>query len=117
MDTERLLAKYQMLKKRKGADGGSLCDLCRKNHPSNMHELVPRSHTLGSDRARILSYTAEVCSLLCSECHGRIHDIAPHEQDKLWLRQYELYGKQEVLARVDEIKRAMKSKLYVRLPE
>lgn len=90
-----------------------LCDLCHTRTGSEMHEIIPRSRTMGNERARALSYEAEVCSLLCQRCHQQVQG---HEQE-LWQFNIDLHGRQSVLRVIEEIERLLKTPLNLDFPE
>ena len=72
-----------------------LCDLCREpiHGLPQMHELIPRRLTLGSDEARELSFQPELCAILCADCHR----VAEEHTDTLWQRNYRRHGKEKVV--------------------
>ena len=66
----RTETRQQMIKDRATMDGVH-CDLCREpiHGLPQMHELIPRRLTVGSDEARDLSFQPELCAILCADCH------------------------------------------------
>ena len=92
----RTETRQQMIRERTYTDGVH-CDLCRQliHGLPQMHELIPRRLTIGSDEARELSFQPELCAILCADCHS----IAEREENetRLWERNYQRYGKERVL--------------------
>lgn len=83
------------------------CDYCGKNEGSHMHELIPRSKTVGNQEARERSYQPELCSLLCPECHNFADSDVVDKY--LWDFNINLWGREAVeqaLANVNEVLRA-----------
>lgn len=68
---------------------GGRCDMCGAP-ASDMHEIISRGRTVNNERARELSYSKEVCSLLCRECHENAHN--PEAQEILLRKNIDRYG-------------------------
>lgn len=45
------------------------CDLCGISPASDYHEIISRSQTSHNERARHISYSKELCSMVCNDCH------------------------------------------------
>jgi hypothetical protein len=94
-------------------DRKAVCDACGQETGLQMHELIPRSKTVGSTQARELSYQGELCSLLCQTCHDQSGDLEPD----LWQFNFDLYGTEPVLAALALVQASLRNPVAVRLPE
>lgn len=111
-EKERLITKQRLMQER-----GGVCDCCGKAQATQLHEMVSRGKTFRHTEARTLCYADEVVAILCHDCHAAIHDSNPKLQQAIWSHLFQRYGREQVVTRIGEIKMAMKSHLYVELPE
>lgn len=77
---------------------------------SELHELIPRSITIGNEEARERSYAEELTVILCHNHHQDNHIQKKRTND---LRAYNerIYGKERVRAAYDHLQAAMKSRI------
>ena len=64
-----------------------------------MHELIPRRLTVGSDEARDLSFQPELCAIRCADCHR----VAEEYARVLWVNNYRRYGKANVVSAFERL--------------
>ncbi|MEP7293464.1 MAG: hypothetical protein ABI835_16890 [Chloroflexota bacterium] len=92
----RLNQKQAMIDLRYAMFGNYLCDLCREQPGTQMHEIISRRYTVKQPEIRLLSFQVEICSLLCPFCHGT---KAETRQGRMKLVEFNisLYGKDRFL--------------------
>lgn len=112
-DTERARMLYKT--ERDPHTGQALCHYCGKRKGCQMHELVNRAQTVGNSQARELSFTATLCSYLCPNCHEK-HAPTQAGEQKLWQRNFEVWGKDVVLADLWRLEQALGHIPLVNLP-
>lgn len=89
------------------------CDVCGKP-ASDMHEIFNRDITAKGSEAREISYSKELCSLLCRSCHERAG--ANSWAVGLLQLNYHYYGISTVLERYTALQAQMSTPLW-NLPE
>lgn len=70
------------------------CDICGDTHKVEMHEIISRSQTTGSEEMRRLSFDEHLCNLLCPSCHE--HANIRSNEAECWFILYKLYGRGDV---------------------
>lgn len=90
--TERLALKELAVRQRLLKRGHNRCDLCNLREGTDYHEIISRGRTEGApEEVRDLSYSPELCALVCPPCHD---NIAPTTGGRMLLlaSQIDLYG-------------------------
>lgn len=100
---------------RRNIRGEPLCHCCGVRPGSQMHELVNRAQTNGNDLALRLSFTETLCSWLCPTCHGFAPDAGVEYE--LWKRNFQVYGREEVLTDFRLLTEALGFTPIVNMPE
>jgi hypothetical protein len=124
MPVDRLSIKWQVIVKH-GGPHNARCDGCgtilRLNGESGeLHEFVaPRARTKKGGAARDASYAAELCALLCNQCHYRVHSVDGSDEDRDYFAQvnYGIYGEARVRHAYARLQSLAKSPLPYRLPK
>jgi hypothetical protein len=94
----------------KGGRGKAKCDLCEHELASDLHEIIPRSRTIGNVLARDLSFDMYLTSILCHECH--LSDAHKDEiQAFLLTKNISLYGIDDVRHKYDLVSNTLKRPL------
>lgn len=90
----------------------AVCDLCQKRRAAHYHEIVYRAITVANEEARQISYSKELCALLCAECHIGV-DNAHNWQTgiKLIQKNIDMYGLEAVLEKFLALQSAMNTAL------
>lgn len=89
------------IKKQKWITQRQRCAACGKP-PHDLHEIFSRSLTNLESEAREISYSTELCSLLCRECHANAHNDT--WQKALLQINYKYYGYEKVRLKYLELK-------------
>lgn len=82
---------------------------------TELHEIIPRSYTVGNEAARDLSFQEELTVILCHEHHQHNHQVKERSEDLLRYNQ-KVYGRERVQAAYDRLQRSMRTRLMIRLP-
>lgn len=82
---------------------------------TELHEIIPRSHTVGNDAARELSFQDELTVILCHEHHQANHQVKERSED-LFRYNQKVYGPVRVKAAYDRLQGSMRTRLMIRLP-
>jgi hypothetical protein len=72
--------------------------------------------TMGNDEARQLADQAELCALLCRDCHQNLAD-KPAYRDLLFRELFRIWGYERVKEIFNQVKDAMRSSMEFQLPE
>lgn len=121
-ESERRYAKWDAIKARGGVDAAR-CDLTGKRigQRGDLHELIPRSMTVGNRRARRLSYVPHLCAYISHDAHMALHgegsEPSTETRDRLFRKLYEIYGYARVRAAFDRLANTMTGPLTIQLPE
>lgn len=91
--------------KRSPLTGLPVCHLCNTNSGAQMHELINRAQTSSNKKALQISFSEELCSWLCPNCHA----MAPSKKEEamLWKRNITVYGYDRVMRKLRELEKAL----------
>lgn len=81
-----------------------------------LHEIVTRAATIKNEVARNLSFAEALTVIICHEHHQENHQSGSFEEE-LWQYNIDTYGREAVVAALDELQASMRSRLGVVLPE
>ena len=111
---DRQVTKVLMQQQRGGVK--TRCDWCGQySSVIHMHEIIDRRFTKKGSVARILSYSQEVCALLCPTCHEKAHQDEACSRVTLFRLNYRRFGYEAVAQVFNEI--ASLVRLPFELPE
>lgn len=91
------------------------CVLCGFGAMIELHHIVNRGRTVGSNAARSASDAKELTVLLCKLCHGKAHNKRVREE--LLNIQIQQYGREAVQAALDQVQSHMRTRLGIELPK
>lgn len=91
--------------KRSPITGLPLCHFCNTRSGAQMHELINRAQTSSNKDALRLSYSEELCSWLCPECHERAPMFDYERQ--LWKRNLSVYGYDAIYGKLKALEQAL----------
>lgn len=93
----------------RGGDKWATCDKCGKKNTSKceFHHIIQRSECPHVPLELISQPT--LLAYLCPDCHDVAHN--PEVKKELFLKNADRYGKQAIIDAVDDVERAMRSKL------
>lgn len=93
------------------------CDICNERPGTDYDERITRARTVNNEKARRLSFSKELCAVLCNQCHVAYGANRVGVTENILRQNIERYGYERVKEKFDAVMSELNDQLYLPFPE